>query len=789
MLRPRLKIQPTAGNYTLQMATSKNQDIPLVTSATYLITTATSTVTPAAVTPNPSLATEAASYTLGFYVGSSGSLTANEGTIVIAFPTATTIPTGALSGVQVNGTSATASANQDTITVTTPVNIDNNGSVQVTFALGSGIQNPGTAGSYTLSIRTSSEITWVTSDAYNISPAGQLSISAITTRPDTVNQSGEFKFDFRTSSTGALTANSDTLFVMFSQNTYLPANMSASAVSVTSGGYSDNASSVQVFKTSTADEDTVMIITPINISNSANVTLSFGTSAGYQNPSIAGNYKIRLKTSQDTSAVESNPFSVFNTTSTVSKAIVNMANRNPAIVTNYTVNFNLGRLGRLLGGESTITFTFDNAYTISTTMSNYNNSQIAVGSGSYVSIPTANISPNNTTKTVVITVPSSVITSNGNAISVILAGTTTDPITNPNSSGNYVLGVQTSVEATKVNSETYSIGGAAIVINSVTLSTSNVNTAAQYTFNITTQNQLRNNRSDNIRVTFPIGTVLPATISTADVVIAGSVAYSVTVNQESRMVTAVVTGNINAGTFSMIIASTANVVNPPVPSTTYYKVIMNTSQDIALVTSSAYSITGANTQASGVSATANPAVINYQHAAYTVNFTTSATGKISGGTPAGSSTITLDFDTGTTIPASITAGAVKVNSIVSGTVNVLTSGSGGVVRISMPNGLTVGNSTAVSVAFDTSAHLNNGATAQTYTIGVKTSSDTANVTGNYTLTAAQNLSITSVTPTPATQNASASYSIRFLTGSAGALSIGHSISIIFPINTFIPCNL
>ena len=419
-------------------------------------------------------------------------------------------------------------------------------------------------------------------------------------------------------------------------------------------------------------------------------------------------------------------------------------------------------------------------------MSTYNNSTITVGTGTPVSIPTGNITVNNTVKTIVITVPVSVGTSNGDALIVILGGTTTDPITNPNSAGSYILGVKTSVEATNVNSETYSIGGTAITINSVTLSTSNVNVASQYTFNITTTQQLRQNRSDNIRITFPIGTVLPSSISPANLTLSGTAAFSVTVNQDSRTVTAIPTNNVNAGTFNVVIASAANIINPPVPSSTYYKVTMNTTQDIVLVTSNAFSITGANTQATGVSATANPSVINYPHAAYTINFTTSSTGKIAGGTPAGSSTITLDFDTGTSVPTAIPAGAVKVNSIVSGTVNVLTSGAGGIVRVTVPNGLTILNSTAVSVAFDTSAGLNNGALATTYTIGVRTSSDTSYATGSYSLAASQSLSVTSVTPTPATQNASASYSVRFLTGSTGALSIGDTIFIVYPVNTYLP---
>ena len=107
----------------------------------------------------------------------------------------------------------------DTVTITSPVDVDNDGAVEVIFAIGTGLENPNVEGSYNLDIKTTAEETFVTSDSYNISDATELSITSITTKPDTVNESGEFKFNFRVSSSGALTAYIDTIAVIFHQNT------------------------------------------------------------------------------------------------------------------------------------------------------------------------------------------------------------------------------------------------------------------------------------------------------------------------------------------------------------------------------------------------------------------------------------------------------------------------------------------------------------------------------------------------------------------------------------------
>ena len=499
------------GSYTLQVATSK--ETTLVTSGSFSIFQSNSTVTAAAVSPNPSVEGLAASYTIGFDVGAGGFLTAGSSTITVVFPSQTFVPNGALSGVTVNGTSASATADNDTVFITTPVNVDNNGSVQIVFAIGAGLLNPSTDGSYTLSVRTSSENTLIDSDSYSISPADQLSISSITTKPDTVNEGGAFEFDFITGSSGALTANVDTIVVIFQQNTYLPAFISNSNVTISSGGFSDNAAAVIVKKTDATDDDSVFVVTPINIGNSSTVTLSLGSGAGYLNPSVSGNYTLKLRTSQEGTAVESNPYSVVNTSTTVSQANVTPADNSTGATTSYTINFNLGDLGRLKSGESTITLTFNSNFVISETGTHYNNSSLTVGGiDQYPLALGTEINADNTAKTIEVTIPSTADINNGDNIELVFDGTGTDPIGNPVAASNYFLGVKTSVETTNINSATFNIGGTSITINSVTLSDATVNNSSQYTFSITTPTKIQASANDYIKIIFPEGTTLPATI-------------------------------------------------------------------------------------------------------------------------------------------------------------------------------------------------------------------------------------------------------------------------------------
>jgi hypothetical protein len=785
-----------SGAHTLDIWTTgaEAQDGTPVTSSPYTIYASSSTVTAAAVTPNPSIAGENASYTTSFDVGTGGLLVANLSTISIAFDTSTTVPSGALSGVTVNGTTANAVANLDTVVITSPVDIDNSGSVQVVFASGAGLANPGTASTYTLWIQTSTEQTFVESESYTISPSGQLSISAITSKPDTVNQTGSFSFDVRTGSSGALTASSGTFTAIFESNTFLPASISAANVTVSSGGLSDIAAGVVVEKSNPANDDTVTVTTPINILNSADVSITFNSSAGYQNPSVAGNYILKLFTSAETTPVTSNPFSVIGTTTTVSQALVTADTSDASLVSAYTVQFSLGTLGRLKAGTSTITITFPSGFTVNGTTGNYDSTYVAIAGGNPIKIDeTTAIAVNSSNRTVEVTLPDMAITQNSNNIILVIGGTSGNTtITNPSTDGNYQLDVRTSVESSNVKSASFSIGGTEITLNSITRNDSTVNSASSFTFNLNIASQLRSSESDFVRISFPDGTVLPATIANTNMTINSQQPSLILVDTDTRSLTARVSQNVNTSSnpIDIVINAAANIVNPAVPSATFYRYTLSTSKDTKLVTSDPYEMIGDATQPTSVSASASPSVVNVSDVAYTVNFTTSTTGKLVGGAAAGSSTITVDFSDATNVPVSITASEVEINSTPLQTVNVDTSGVGGTVTLTVPNGMSISNSGSVSILFKNILGFGNeNVAAGPYSVEVRTSSDTTVAAGTYTLSATQDLTVTSVSPNPTTQNANASYSVRFTTGSGVTLALGDSIRMVFPSNTGFPVSM
>jgi flagellar hook assembly protein FlgD len=786
----------TSGSYTLGVeainSTGSTIDGP-ATSSAYSIYTVNSVVSITAVAPNPAVAGQAAAYSIAFSTGTGGYLTGGSSTITVGFDTNTVIADGALSGVTVNGTSATATANNDTVVITTPVDIDNEGSASVNFSLGSGVTNPSSGGNYTLGVKTSSETTYVVSDSFHVAAAGEFTISAVTINPTTVNTAAEYDIQFITSSSGALAANTDTVTIIFEQNTLLPNGVSTSDVVVSAGGFSDNAAAVLVMNENATDDDTLRVVMPISAGNTTTVGITISSTSGLLNPSQSDRYTIDLYTTADTGMITSNSFQITGTTTTVSEASVVPGATGTGAVTSYEVDFNLGAKGRLQPAVSTITLTFHSGYTLSTTAANYNNSTISVAVGTAVSIPTANIAVDNTAKTLTITVPTSVETSNGDNIVLIIDGTTTNPITNPGTSGNYTLGVKTSVETTQINSYTYTIGGTAVTYNTLSLGDSTVNNASAYTINFTSTTAMNELVDDYIQVVFPEGTVVPASIATGNITINGANPNAVTIVQSTRTVKAAISQFfIGGGTnITVVFSAAANIVNPPVPNASFYKAIISTSKDIAPVNTRTYEISGDATQVTSVSASANPGVRGASNVAHTISFTTSATGKLAGGTAAGSSTVTVAFDTITVVPASIAPSSVKINSTTVPQVSVLSSGNGGIVRFTLPEDMTIGNSTSATINFQTTTGLATRNYSGTFQMQVKTSSDTTysdttGTAGDYSITDTQSLSISSVTPNPSVQNAAAGYSVSFTTGSLGALAAGDSIRLVFPANTFLP---
>jgi len=163
-------LNPTLpGDYTLEAWTSA-QPNP-VTSPSYTLLPPTTTVTAAAVSHFPMEADSAAQYTIGFRVGNRGRMLSGTSTFSVYFPSTTGISNGSLSGVTVNGTSATATGNTASrlVTITLPAAVTiNNGDSVTLFLPSSAIINPSSADTFQLEVATSVETTKVKSQGYHI---------------------------------------------------------------------------------------------------------------------------------------------------------------------------------------------------------------------------------------------------------------------------------------------------------------------------------------------------------------------------------------------------------------------------------------------------------------------------------------------------------------------------------------------------------------------------------------------------------------------------------------------
>jgi len=119
-------------------------------------------VTEPAVTPTPNLIDTVAEYTIEFTTGGTGGLTMNVDTIIVTFTeTTTTVPVSYATGdITVNGDpveDTAVSVVDQVVTITTPVSISASSPVEVIFTTAAGIENPTTAGDYTLSVATSGD--------------------------------------------------------------------------------------------------------------------------------------------------------------------------------------------------------------------------------------------------------------------------------------------------------------------------------------------------------------------------------------------------------------------------------------------------------------------------------------------------------------------------------------------------------------------------------------------------------------------------------------------------------
>lgn len=755
------------GTYTLSTNTSR--DGTNVT-ANLTVAAATTTVSAAAVTPNTSVEFRTAKYTIGFTTGLSGRLVAGD-YVTIDFPSTATIPNGALSGVSFNGstTSATGSSASSSISVYVPVTVASGGSITIIFSKGTGISSP-PEGTYTLDVSTTVETTAVPSDSFTISSAANLSFSAISTVDDTVNAQTKYVVDFVVSNTGALspTANDQIVF-NFPEYTGLPASIATSNVTISNltTGFSSNPKSISVAA------DSISLTVPIVINSSDDVRVTFESAAGIENPPAAGNYSLTATTYEDdgTTVIDattsSNPFQIIASTDKVSTPTVTVSGGT------YTISFNTGTYGRLVADTSKIHVDFPAATSYGTLTGTVNGTTIS------------SISEAGDRVTVVI--PTGVEVENSSSVTLVISG-----IINP-ASGNYTLDVSTSSEPGVSPSSSYSIGGSSVTVSNLSVGNNITNQTSTYSFDIGSASQLDGKDEDYLVVQFPEQFNIASTTNVGDFTTGGGTFDNVSTNVSERTYTLQLTNNGNKFIPTSFSLNSALVTNAAVPNSDDYAIKVYTSRNTSIASSSAINLIGDATSSPTVtSASANPSVASGNAAAYTLQFTTGATGKLKGGTYAGSDSITVSFPSISTVPVSISAANVTLNGTTVSDVIVNASGAGGIVTIVMPS-VTINNSSSATLVFNESAGILNDGPAGTGTISLKTSTEDSFSTGtnNFTLDPSSSLTVTNVSLSPNNENAKGSYTFSISPGTAQELTTASSDSVVitFADNTFVPSTI
>ncbi len=753
-------------------------------SGTYggLLVTSGTSVTAANVTLSDYTVNAPSSYTFSFDTGSisgGGQMkAANQDYFTVVFPTETIVPSNIdTSHVTINGQNAqgiTTIPSTRSVEIVVPVDIGPDTSVSMVFSQAAGLVNPSASGDKTLSVSSNIEPTATVSNNYTLQSSSTLTAANVISSPSTVEATAGYTITFNVGDSSALTANTDTVTMVFPEDTALPSFIDTNNVQINS----TDAYAV----ISTPGTRTMEIITPVDVADNGSVEIVFAPAVGIVNPASSGTYTLQIYTNREPTSVTSNTYPI--TASTVTAATVTPSPLQQSQAVQYTIELNVGSQGVLTAGSSTITIVFPNDTVVPSSMA-ANEVQVNY---TFLSVaPTTDPG----TRTVTFTTPVSV-PDNG---SVTVLFSESAGLVNPTSPGEYTLIIHTSVETTQVTSNSYSISSTTTISTPVYTSTDySSGTVAEDTvsFNINMDLQGHNQQSqaDYIQVQFPEGTTVPGSVATTDIRLEsadGSKSHVPgIVAVAGRTITAYLAHNDNLTTADNPVRirflTGAGIGNPSTAKSSCW-VKANTRQEPTLIISEPYIIIS-TTPLAPATVTPSPNTTNTQ-ASYTINFATGSNGALAVG-----DTVTVQFPYGTTVPSSISKAYSKVNSVEC-EVNPVVSAGNRRVRVISP--VTVSESSAVNLSFTLDAGIINPSMAGTsYRLDDlhTTIQPIPNATASnaYSVVIDTDISPVNVTPAPNTVNTTAQYTIAFTTGDGG-LAIGDTIVAIFPSDTVVPASI
>jgi hypothetical protein len=265
----------------------------------------------------------------------------------------------------------------------------------------------------------------------------------------------------------------------------------------------------------------------------------------------------------------------------VSNITVWVGGPTPSGTSNYTINFTT-TVKLTAAASDTITVDFPAGTTDNTTISNITAattwvngivaSSVTIGGRRMSVTPGADVNAGNVT---------------------IAFGNSTAPIDNPAPQGNYTLSVYTTQEATAVNSSNYMID-TVVTDCSVHRENTSVNTLTDYNITFTPTTAMV--QGDTITITFPATTTVPTSITGVsnvtinDTNLDSTSDYSVS----GQTLTLTVPDNVDKDEATAVNITNLTGFKNPTTISSSWMLIIHTSKDRGLTTSTAYSTTAGN---------------------------------------------------------------------------------------------------------------------------------------------------------------------------------------------------
>jgi len=428
-------VNPVYGVYSIKIWTTA-EPAP-VTSESFLIAISGGSGIPVSgltVSVAPVSAGQVADYLLMFNVSGDGALVGGVDYVDVYFPAGTVFPANpdpskvllqhlTCDAVEINGLRVRVYVQDSNVVPPySPCIIE--------FLEAFGIKNPEAPGDYFVQILTSKDTGIAISNSYQITGT-PISNVIVTVTPSSQSTIAEYKVVFNTSAAGSLTANSDTISIVFPNEVTLPASVIPGAITV-----NDTAC-----VSATVSGNKLIITTPVTISSNSQITVIIAPAFGIKNPDAAGTYSISVYTSADAVRVNAN-FTI--TTSQIGQPSVEIFSASAGQVSAYTVSFTTGESGALVSGVDKINIIFPVGTTVPGVIQKYD----VTVNGVIATYVTVNV------RTVTITVSAS--TPANSAITVAISENA--GIVNPAAAASsYRLNVNTTKETYSVASATYTI--------------------------------------------------------------------------------------------------------------------------------------------------------------------------------------------------------------------------------------------------------------------------------------------------------------------------------------------